>query len=106
MAAIVITITGKQISCPREHRKYNGQVQWECAQPFTVDFGWDTPLRDGLEKLEGVHDAAAGVYRTPVDVRIGADSDKKGSPKQFKYVIAVWDGTNVLTEDPEIIIDP
>ncbi len=96
-----------QIRCERVHRKKNGKIQWKCKHKFAIDFGWETPLEDGQEKVQGdIDDAGDGFFRTKDTIKIGADSEKKGSPKNFKYTIAVWDTSNVLTEDPEIIIDP
>ena len=109
------------ISCEREHLNKNDKVQWHCDtnHPFTIDFGWNTPLVSDIdnstkEKIKS-NKKGGGVGFESDEMEINAQI-AAGYPLKFKYTIAVYfpppagdnDPLNgeVVMEDPEIIIDP
>ncbi len=108
-----IKVVDGKIVCDRVHVEKNETIVWKCAHPFTVDFGWYTPLEDHKEDSKGnIDDPDAPGNKKTVDERIKSDADKKGHPLRFKYTVAVYNpgdaatAEEVLIEDPEVIIDP
>ncbi len=67
-------------------------IVWECTNkyPFAVHIGWDSPLEYGR-------------YRSSGDP-IKANVMKDARPGYFRYSVAVFDGKNIWTDDPEIIV--
>ena len=98
-----------------ERLKKTKDVKWICEYPFTVDFGALSPLHEG-SKVSGKLQAN-GKYESTA-IKVDAEDSKTGAPVKYKYTIAVFKpvfdasgnvdlgNSNVLIEDPEIIIDP
>jgi hypothetical protein len=77
---------------PSLRAKRNEKVSWTCdVGPFAVDFAGQTPsarLKDSSKK-------------GAVEMHIRADA----APGRYKYFVAVAHKDQVLTDDPEIIIE-
>ena len=88
---------GKRITCT-PHRLYVkklDEVEWVCRQgvPFTLEFGWDSPLAEISYRARAGEPAAAPV---PADAPEG----------MYEYLIALYDQTSglIYTLDPDMII--
>jgi plastocyanin len=69
-------------------------IEWVCENSqyhFAVHIGWDSPLRKGR-------------YRASMGKRISEKVPKKAPPGRYKYFVAVFDGTNIWTDDPDFIV--
>lgn len=70
-------------------------ISWECPEcregknPFTIHFGWDSPL-GRLKSYEGENYEAA----IPADAR----------PGYYRYTVAVLRDNTIWTDDPELIV--
>lgn len=87
----------RQIIC-MPHRviaKKRDSVQWECVtgQPFTVDFGWDSPF------VPISFPARAREKR-------GASIPVRALEGRYEYFVALYDAKSglVYTLDPEMIV--
>lgn len=67
-------------------------VRFDCARPFAVHFGGETPFPQLT--LSGSGSVMTGPI--PRDMPYGA----------YGYFVAVYDGAHVIAEDPDIIIVP
>lgn len=68
-------------------------VEWESRHPVTIHFGWPSPLAtDSFTLAKG----SSRTLQAPVAKAYG----------RFKYFVAIWDGKNILVDDPEIIVKP
>jgi len=68
------------------------EVEWGCDNPehhFSVHFGYNSPLPKGR-------------YRTRPKGRTGGKV--VGKPGIYKYFVAVFDGENIWTDDPDLIV--
>lgn len=70
-------------------------ISWTSNHPFAVDFAVSSPA----DKLKG--SSKKGKASSEISMKIRNDS----SPGRYKYFVAVFDGNDVLTDDPEIIIE-
>jgi hypothetical protein len=68
-------------------------IEWKCQEnfPFAIHLGYDSPF-------ERVHHQAP--QKQPIRLNIPSDIPRG----RYKYVIAVFDGSNVWIEDPYMII--
>jgi hypothetical protein len=66
-------------------------IEWRCKYPFAIDLGWESPLHKERHKV--------GPKRTIGD-RVRSDAPYG----RYKYFVAVWDGKNIWTDDPEFIV--
>lgn len=68
-------------------------IVWECTNKyrFAVHVGWDSPLDKGR-------------YHTPEKEKIVATVPTDARPGYYRYTVAVCDGTNIWTDDPELIV--
>jgi len=68
-------------------------IQWECTNnlDFAVHFGWDSPLDKGR-------------YRASAGNKIIANVPEDAKPGYYRYTVAVADGKNIWSDDPELII--
>ena len=93
MPQVVIPITvtpASVVDCPNCQLNRGDTIRWNYNAPFAVDFGLATPFAQSRFNGNG-HvitpaarpDAASGTY---------------------KYAVAVYDGTDVLIVDPQVII--
>ncbi|HXG33739.1 MAG TPA: hypothetical protein VNJ11_10255 [Bryobacteraceae bacterium] len=88
-----ITVSGQtfRYDQPIVRAQRGDSVIWASTMPFAVDFGRVSPshrLRESSKK-----------GRVTMKVRANAP------PGRYKYFVAVFDGSCVLTDDPEIIIE-
>jgi plastocyanin len=68
------------------------RVQWNCAgHPFAIHFPGATPVGQ-----ISFHSTNSILIEIPPNALYGC----------FKYFVAVYDGSGVLTDDPDIIINP
>jgi plastocyanin len=71
-------------------------IEWACENDnyhFAVHIGWDSPLRKGR-------------YRATKGKRISDRVPEDARPGRYKYFVAVFDGENIWTDDPEFIVKP
>lgn len=68
-------------------------IEWKCQGdfPFAIHLGYDSPF-------ERVHHQAS--REEPIRLNIASDT-RRG---RYKYVVAVFDGSNVWIEDPWMIV--
>jgi hypothetical protein len=68
-------------------------IEWKCERdfPFAIHLGYDSPF-------ERVH------HHAPKQQRIRLDIAKNTPRGRYKYVVAVFDGSNVWIEDPQMIV--
>ena len=96
LPAPIVTITvvkGKIVCNPWKLEVKRGtKVKFDYADPFAVHFGGKTPFPHVSFNGSG----SIVTEPIPSDMPYGV----------YKYFIAVYDGTRVLTEDPDIIIVP
>ncbi len=97
MVEIRFDAGGPEIVCS-PHRlvaKKGEAVEWRCAgnQPFTVDFGWDSPFPEVAFPVHGGKTKEAVI---PGDAPEG----------QYEYFVAIYDANSglVYTLDPEMIV--
>ncbi len=87
----------KQIVCVPQTliAKRLDSVEWECVsgQPFTLDFGWDSPFSETSFPVPA---------RAKKEAKIPGDA----SQGQYKYSVAIYDEASklVYTLDPDLII--
>ena len=96
---VTMTLKNGNISyAPYRIMVYRGdQIEWECKGEkgvkyhIAVHIGWDSPLDKGRYRpLPGKK--VSGVV---------LDEAKHGS---YKYFVAISDGKNIWTDDPEVIV--
>jgi len=73
-------------------------IQWRCKHPFTVDLGFDTPfpkskLPGKSNKNEYLTVAADGLIRP------------KTGGRRYKYTASVYYKSEIMTDDPEFIVE-
>ena len=86
-------VRGKIVCNPWQMEVKRGEnVQFICASAFAVHFIGVTPFPQ--VSLKGIHSIETGTI--PRNVPLG----------KYEYFIAVFDGEQVLTADPDIIIRP
>lgn len=70
-------------------------IEWTCTNAdyhFAVHIGYDSPLGKGR-------------YPQKNNVRGISDKVSKNAPPgHYKYFVAVFDGTNIWTDDPDFIV--
>ena len=66
-------------------------IKWSCAHPFVVRFDVDSPMEKEWQR------GGSGIYATDVIRR-------EAPYGRYKYFVAVWDGSQILTDDPELIV--
>ena len=73
--------------------KREDTIEWVCENDysFAVHFGWDSPLGKGRYRA-GIRDIIND--KVPANAPFG----------EHKYFVAVFDGNNIWTDDPRIII--
>jgi len=74
-------------------------IRWVCTNevPFAIHIGWDSPLDNFRYQSSG----------DPIGITVPRPSSQKphyGFPGYFRYTVAVFDGTTIWTDDPEIIV--
>ncbi len=71
-------------------------IEWNCPEghPFAVHIGRDSPLEKGRFRAQNNEKVT-----TTIPVKPGSDH-----LKIVKYMVAVFDGDNIWTDDPLIII--
>jgi len=95
MQAITVSLNGDQIefspACAFVNR--GDAIVWKCPDnlAFAIHFGWNSPLDKNR-------------YRTRPGGRIQAMVPAGALHGKYKYFAALYDGENIWTEDPELIV--
>ena len=68
-------------------------VEWVCTNdyPFAVHLGWSSPFLKGR-------------YRAPGRSKVSDRIPENAHYGDYKYFVAVFDGENIWTDDPRIIV--
>lgn len=69
-------------------------IEWVCESDgchFAVHLGWESPLPKGR-------------YRPVTGKKTGDKVPKNAPPGRYKYFVAVSDGKNIWTDDPDFIV--
>ena len=85
---------GVECSPHKLYVKRGDRVTWECeGRPFTLDFGWDSPLDE------------VG-YRAPEGGRIVVSIPRDAPEGLYPYVVALFDRVSglVYAYDPDMIV--
>lgn len=90
---VTITVSNRSLAYdpPVVRARRGDNVIWASDKPFAVDFGSSSPSRRLKESSE----------KGCIAMRLRTDA----APGRYKYFVAAFDGTRVLTDDPEIIIE-
>lgn len=94
---VKITLSKGLVQCApcRTYVRRGESIEWDCAKnfPFAIHLGYDSPFAK-------VHHQALRQQRIRLNI---AKNTPCGS---YKYIIAVFNGSKVWIEDPELIIRP
>lgn len=91
---VTITVCDDQTLCydqPIVRAERGDSIVWTSTMPFAVDFGRVSPSH----RLKNSSDKGSVTMNIRADAAAG----------RYKYFVAAFDGTRVLTDDPEIIIE-
>ena len=83
-----------EYSDPKIWVNHGDTIMWLCKDPsfhFAIHIGWDSPFTKGR-------------YRTGPSGSITVDVPPNAPSNCYKYTVAVFDGKEIWTDDPDFII--